>query len=79
MTIDDIRTFLQTEILNDPSREIGEEEDLLLSETLDSLGVTRLVGFLERETGLEIPAQHVTLKNFASLKKIDAYLASRAG
>ena len=77
MNIEQIRTFIRIDILNDESVEIGLEDDLLLSETLDSLGVTRLVGYIEREGGIEVPAEDVTLENFGSLAQIEAYLATR--
>ncbi|MEM7199749.1 MAG: acyl carrier protein [Planctomycetota bacterium] len=79
MTIDSIRSYIQTEILNDSTFVIEEDQDLLLSETLDSLSVTRLVEYLERQYGVTIPAQDVTLENFASLRRIQAYLESRKG
>ncbi|MEM6673332.1 MAG: acyl carrier protein [Planctomycetota bacterium] len=77
MTIDAIRTYIQVEILGDPEFTIDADQDLLLSETLDSLSVVRLVAHLEQETGLEIPPEDVTLENFASLSRIDEYLGSR--
>lgn len=77
MTIDAIRTYIQTEILGDPNFAILEDQDLLLSETLDSLSVVRLVGHLEAETGLVIPPEDVTLEHFGSLLQIHAYLQGR--
>ena len=77
MTIDAIRSWIQTEILNDPTIRIEADQDLLRSETLDSLGVVRLVEYLESESGVEIPPEDVTLENFESLRKIAAYLSGR--
>ena len=79
MNTDAIRTFIQTEILNDPSFEIAVDQDLLLSQTLDSLGVTRLVQHIETQSGVEIPPEDVTLENFQSLQAIEAYLTARNG
>ena len=77
LDVDAIRRYIRTELLNDETLEIGPDQDLLLSETLDSLNVVRLVAHLEAEAGIDIPAQDVTLENFATLQKIEAYLASR--
>lgn len=77
MNTEGISSYIRTEILNDPALEIELDQDLLLSGMLDSLGVTRLVAHLESETSASIPAQDVTLENFGSLRKIEAYLASR--
>jgi len=77
MNIDRVRDHIRAEILNDPELELGAEDDLLLSQTLDSLGVVRLVQFLEGEYGLQVPAEDVTLEHFSTLSKIDAYLRTR--
>ena len=77
MSIDEIRRYIQTELLNDPGARIEADQDLLLSETLDSLRVMRLVHHLETETGLAVPPEDVTLENFQSLRQIHAYLTGR--
>ena len=75
--IDTIRAFIQRDILNDPDFVIEADQDLLLSQTLDSLAVIRLVELLEAEYGVTIPAEDVTLENFATLTLIEAYLKGR--
>lgn len=77
MSIEEIRQYIQLELLLDETAVIGDDEDLLLSETLDSLSVTRLVQHLESTLGVTIPPEDVTLENFQSLSAIDAYLGSR--
>ena len=77
MNIDSIRNYIRTEILNDAEAVIGPQDDLLLNGLIDSLGVTRLVAYLEEQTKLEIPPEDVTLENFSSLATIDAYLRLR--
>lgn len=77
MNLDEIRKFIQNEILNDPHFAIEPDQDLLLNGTLDSLGVMRLVNHLETQGGIEVPAEDVTLENFQSLTAISGYLASR--
>ena len=52
MNVDNIRSYIQKEILNDETVEIDAEEDLLLSGTLDSIGVTRLIEYLEGDQGM---------------------------
>ena len=77
MSIDAIRRYIQAEILNDLASRIDADEDLLLAGTLDSMRVMRLVQHLEDETGIAVPPEDVTLENFSSLRRIDAYLARR--
>ena len=78
MTIDHIRDYVKHEVLKDPTAELGDDDDLLLSGTMDSLDVVRLVEHLESQSGTKIPAADVTLENFGSLRKIADYLASRS-
>jgi acyl carrier protein len=77
MSIDLIRSYIQDEILNDASVQLAADQDLLLSEALDSLGVMRLVAYLESEFGIEIPTEDVTLENFSTLDLITTYVAQR--
>lgn len=77
MSIEDIRSYIRDELLNDPAAAIGVDDDLLLSETLDSLRVMRLIQHLEGQTGLTVPPEDVTLENFRSLRQIGAYLSRR--
>jgi acyl carrier protein len=79
MKIAEIRSYIEKEILRDPAAQIEPDQDLLLSGSLDSLGIVRLVEYLESRSGVQIPAQDVTLENFGSLQKIAAYIASRQG
>lgn len=76
MTIDDIRKLIQVEILNEPDFSIADDQDLLLSEILNSLSVTLLIARLEDECKVQIPPEDVTLENFSSLQNIEAYLQS---
>lgn len=77
MTIDQIRQFIQLELLLDETAVIEPDQDLLLSETLDSLSVTRLVQHLETEMSITIPPEDVTLENFQSLNAIHGYVSGR--
>lgn len=77
MSIDEIRAYIRDRILMDPDLTLGEDEDLLLSNILDSLRVMLLVSHLEERSGLTIPPEDVTLENFQSLRQINAYLERR--
>lgn len=77
MTIEEITTYIVSEILGDASRVIGPDDDLLLTETLDSLSVMRLVAHLEDAGGVTIPPQDVTLEHFQTVRLVAEYLATR--
>jgi acyl carrier protein len=64
--------FISSTLLG--GKPVAPEDDLLLSGTLDSLGVMTLVAFLEKETGSTIPAQDITIENFSTVDAICAYL-----
>lgn len=75
MNADEIRRFIQTEILNEPSLEIAADENLLLSETLNSLSVAILVAHLQDICDVRIPPEDVTLENFSTLESIESYVS----
>ena len=77
MNVDSVRTFIAVEILNDSTVRIAPDDDLLLNGMIDSLGVTRLITFLESETGLMIPPEDVTLENFSTVANIANYMSDR--
>ncbi|NIS89203.1 MAG: hypothetical protein GTN98_03840 [Woeseiaceae bacterium] len=74
MNVDALRTYIQNEILNDPEFVIEADQDLLLSETLNSLSVTMLIAHLETECNVHIPPEDVTLENFCTLQAIESYV-----
>ena len=74
MNIDSIRSIIRDEILNDPDLKIEADQDLLLSEILNSLSVTLLITRLENSCNVEIPPEDVTLDNFGTLERIAAYV-----
>ena len=76
LNTDAIRRFIQIEIMDDEEAQIDYDDDLLMNQVLDSLGVMRLVAHLEEVEGIVIPAEDVTIENFSSLRLIDAYLVS---
>lgn len=69
-------TFIQSELLND-QQSITAEEDLLISGLVDSIGVMRLVGFIEKKLETTIPPKDVTLENFGNVNTIVSYLDSQ--
>jgi acyl carrier protein len=69
--------YIATDLLNQSDLVIGEDDDLLASGLLDSLGAMALVHFIEDDLGIDVPAEDVTIENFASLRAIDAYLGRR--
>jgi acyl carrier protein len=60
-----IALFISSQLL-EGSREIGVDDEVVLDGTIDSLGVTRLIDYLEKEFHVTIAPQDVTIENFRS-------------
>jgi acyl carrier protein len=70
--------YIKREFLrDDPSTELDAETDLLLSGLLDSLGVMRLVGFIEKQFAISVPPQDVTIDHFMNVRTVAAYISGR--
>ncbi len=70
-----ISDFICEKLLN--NRSIESDENLLLSGLLDSLGIVKLMLFLEEKYSITIPPQDVTITNMASVDAIIGYLGKR--
>jgi acyl carrier protein len=56
--------------------ELSSEDDLLGSGLLDSMGVMRLVGFVEETFNIKIPPEDIVIENFIDVKAIINYVES---
>ena len=75
---DVLKDYLHEEIHNDGgSAEVKEDDNLLANGIIDSLGVLKLVSFIERQFEIQIPDEEVTIKNFRSVKDIASYLEAK--
>lgn len=69
--------FIRQEILHGRSVPLDEDQDLLNAGIIDSLGILRLVSFMEAQFGVQVPDEDVVYENFQSIKAMSAYLAQR--
>jgi acyl carrier protein len=70
-----IRHLLRTELgVHD---EVTPDAELITTGLIDSVGLVRLATFLEREAGITVDNQEITVDNFGSLRRIRAYLQKR--
>jgi acyl carrier protein len=53
---------------------VEADDQLLASGMVDSLGMMRLIGFIEQSFDVEIPVEDVTIENFGSIADILRYL-----
>ncbi|MEL6879004.1 MAG: acyl carrier protein [Cyanobacteria bacterium J06554_3] len=57
---------------------VEADDDLLGEEIIDSMGVMRLIAFIEETFDCVVAQADITIFNFRTIKAIDAYLASRS-
>ena len=67
--------FVSVEFLDGDA--VSVDDEIVLDGTVDSLGVTRIVDFIESEFGITIPAEDVTIENFRSIGTMAAYVRHR--
>ena len=61
-------------LLDSSQSELTVNDDLLEDGLVDSLGIMKLLAYIESEFGFAVPAQDVTVETFMSVDAIVAYL-----
>ncbi len=69
-----IIAYIQNEVSNEPLDEIDLDEDLLGSGIIDSVGMMKLVVYLEGEFEVKINPGDITVENFMTVKNISTFL-----
>lgn len=69
--------FVHTELVDDAT-EVALDDELLVSGLVDSLGLMRLIAFIDQDLGVEVPYGDIVIENFESVARIDTYLATVA-
>ena len=70
-----LRGYIQNSLLG--GRIVTDQDELLLSGMIDSLGVMSLVSFIEEQFQIDIPFEDVTLENFESVDAMARYIEPR--
>ena len=70
------RDFLTSTFLSGRSEQL-RNEDVLLGNVIDSMGVLELVGFLERTFAISVPDEDVVAENLGSINSITTYIVQR--
>ncbi|QEG01373.1 D-alanine--poly(phosphoribitol) ligase subunit 2 [Stieleria maiorica] len=66
--------FIQNELMGNSSVTISQDDDLLGGGHIDSMGIMRLIAYLESEFGISVPPEDVTIENFESPRTIATYV-----
>jgi acyl carrier protein len=76
--LDKIREYLLDHVAVDHNRtSLGPDEDLLDQGIIDSLGMLRLIGFLEQTFGIEVLDEDVIPENFRTLVAVAGLVARK--
>ena len=74
-TNDIIRDFITGDILHDSLKSPLKDEDLLVeSGIIDSLGIMTLLSFIEENFSIQIPSEELMPENFASISTISSLI-----
>jgi len=76
--VENITQFIVQELLQKSADyELGQDQELLLSGLVDSLGIMLLVNHISDEFDFEVPPQDVTIENFSTVRILVNYLKSK--
>lgn len=73
----EVRRFIADEIIGDAaadSKDFGDDESLIEAGILDSLGMLKLISFLDEEMSSNIMAEEFRLEDFATVNKICSWV-----
>jgi acyl carrier protein len=71
--------FIRNELLHGRKVALTADADLLSAGIVDSLGILRLVAFIEDRFGVKVPDEDVVFENFQSLQAMGTYVSQRLG
>lgn len=72
---DKITTYITNELIGKPDFKLDKQEDLLGSNLVDSLGLMRLIAFIEKEFDFKVPPTDMVIENFINVEAIGSYVA----
>jgi acyl carrier protein len=73
---DRLKEYVREQLLSDRGAPLQDEDDLI-ENGIDSVGMMSLVLFIEEEWKVAVPPEDVILDNFQSIAAIETYLRSR--
>jgi acyl carrier protein len=71
--------FVRNDLLHGRKVALTGDADLLSAGIVDSLGILRLVAFMEQHFGVKVPDEDVVFENFQSIGAMAGYVSQRLG
>jgi len=76
-TAQKLKQYIATEIMYaDDADALSEDEPLLGSGIIDSLGIMRLVSYIEEEFGVEVPEEQLVPEHFRTVTVLAQFVDS---
>lgn len=75
-TSDTLRRYIAEELL-ETEDVIEDHENLLADGMVDSMGMLRLVAFIDETWNIKVPAEDFTIENFRTIGCLDGYLSRK--
>ena len=72
---DKIKAYITSSLI-DSEVELKYDDDILNTGLVDSIGVIKLITFIEEEFGLKVPPEEMVIENFISVAAIERFLES---
>ena len=73
---DELCRYVSEELLED-DEPVAADENLLADGMVNSMGMLRLVAFIDDTWDIRVPPEDFTIENFRTIAAIDAYLSAR--
>ncbi len=69
-----IIAYIKNDVTNESLDDIELKDDLLGTGLIDSMGMMKLLAFIEKEANFKIPPEDMTIENFMTLESIMGYI-----
>ncbi|GAA4882274.1 hypothetical protein GCM10023311_00430 [Flaviramulus aquimarinus] len=69
--------FIKNEIIEDNQLELGFQDDLFSTGLVDSMGMMRIISFVEKKLKTEVPFEDMTVDNFMTIEAISKYVSNK--
>lgn len=79
MIKDEIRRFIIEKFLLNSGDHLDDDMSLLETNTVDSMGILEIVGFIENHFGLKVEDEELTAENLDSINKIASFIEKKEG
>uniref|UniRef100_UPI00404B7F12 acyl carrier protein n=1 Tax=Candidatus Saccharicenans sp. TaxID=2819258 RepID=UPI00404B7F12 len=79
MIKDEIRRFIIEKFLLNSGDYLDEDMPLIETNTVDSVGILEIVGYIENHFGLKIEDEELTAENLDSINKIARFIEKKQG